>query len=158
MLVEKLKEMVQHTHESQVPNWQPTTMWIMANTYRKTLQNKNLSYFNRTGSEQTRQSGYALVQKSLWLLHAKKHNDGEEEKGRTCRYDLHLPKANYTNMKLLGVVDYTICNGSLNVANSIVKVTGGGDGHENAGQSNISPARKLALSKRRSLYRKHSSL
>jgi hypothetical protein len=64
---------------------------------------------------------------SLWILHAKKHNEGEEEKGRTGRYDLHFPKANYIDMKLWGVMDYTICNGRINAANSIVKVTVGGN-------------------------------
>jgi hypothetical protein len=37
-------------------------------------------------------------------------------------------------MKLWSVMDYTICNGHLNVVNSIIKVTGGGDGKENTGE------------------------
>jgi hypothetical protein len=51
-------------------------------------------------------------------------------------------------MKLWGVMDYTICNGRLNVVNSIVKVTGGGDGHKNAGQKqHVSRSKTHALEK-----------
>jgi hypothetical protein len=70
------------------------------------------------------------------------------EKGRTGRYDLHLPKENYTDMQLWGVMDYTIYNGRLNVANSIIKVAGGGDGNENTGQKqHLSRSKNRALEK-----------
>jgi hypothetical protein len=148
MRVKKLKKMMQHTQKIQVQNQQPTAMWTMAKNYCMKLQNKVLPYFNRTGSGQTLRSGYDLVKESRWLLCAKKHNEGEEEKGRTGRYGLYFPKANYTDMKLWGVMDYVICNVRLNVVNSIVKVTGGGGENEHAGQKqHISRLKSCALKK-----------
>jgi hypothetical protein len=73
------------------------------------------------------------VKKYIWLIYAKKQNTADADKGRQCCYDLHLQKTKYTDMKIWGVMDYTICNGHLNIANSIVKLTWGGEGNFNVG-------------------------
>jgi hypothetical protein len=49
-------------------------------------------------------------------------------------------------MKLWGGMNYNICNGCLNIANSIIKVAGGVEGNANAGQKQL-----LSRSKARAL-------
>jgi hypothetical protein len=117
MSVDNMKDMMHHTQKGQVPNWLPTEMWAMTKKYLSNYQHEVLPYCTRTGSDQTRRDAYDLVKLALWTKYTTNQNLLETKKGRSEKYNVHLPKSSFRNifrnMKLWGVMEYELYHSKL---------------------------------------------
>jgi hypothetical protein len=144
MSVDKMKDMMGHTQSGQVPNWLPTEMCTMSKNYRTKYHNEVLPYYNKTG---TWRDDYNLVTLDLWSKYAIKQNFLETKKGHPEKYDVYLPKSSFTNMKLWGAMDYTLCHSRLNISQSIARAGGPKNKNVWGQQAHLSRSQTRALGK-----------